>query len=133
MLILAIIGSLFCLEGIILSFLYPPIPYGLLISAFFALISIMLSECLKTYMLIEKMEIKAMVYLALFIFETLYFLILALSVLIYLSLVQKGEYKLNSKLKSFIIEGDSLTLNDISWINLLFYFGNTFIFGFYAR
>lgn len=133
MLILGIISSLFSMEGIILTFIYPPYPYGLLISAFIALFSVVFCEIAKTKILIEKMEKRAMLILILFICESLFFLILALSVLIFLSQVQEGQFSLNAKLSSFILQGNPLNFGEISWINLLFYFGNTITIGFYAR
>ena len=63
MLAVGIFAILFSIEGITLSFIYSPVPYALVVSACINLLLIFFSECLKTYLLIEKMHKKAMCYL----------------------------------------------------------------------
>jgi hypothetical protein len=83
-----IIGILilgFEIEGIVLCILYPPIPYALFILAIIVLISVICCEAGKIYLLVDKFEKLSMVILIVWLLFTVYFTIMALAILIYLS------------------------------------------------
>ena len=58
---------------------------------------------------------------------------MGLTLLIYLSELQKGELSLNPNLQAFLVRNTNLSSQDVNWINLTYYIGSALFMGFYAR
>ena len=77
-----------------------------------------------------------MVYLAFWVLISVYNVILALAILIYLEQYQNNAVSRSQHLAPlmiFPVDNNELTFTEISSINLTYYFGLAFSTGFYAR
>jgi hypothetical protein len=84
-------------------------------------------------LLLEKKIMASMVMLGGWLTLSVYFMIMALSLLIYLSEFQLKEVQFDSHLLPFMIYSPELTFNQTAWINLTTYTGTAISCGFYCR
>lgn len=76
-----------------------------------------------------------MIFLALWVLFSVYDVVISLSVLIYLSEYQLHEVQRSAKFETLMVfpADSSLSFQQISWINMTYYFGISLSIGFYAR
>lgn len=119
--------------GIVIASLFRPTSYVIIITSILTIALVAYIEFNKKRILLQTKERQSFIMFALIIVCQLYYIITALSLLVYMSDVARLKIETDSSLKSLVVGIGVLPPYDVEKYNLPYYFGNFVLFMYYLR
>ena len=119
--------------GIAIGALYAPVSYALIIGATFTMALVIGIEVFKKKVLVDGWQKTSFILFGLLILLSMYFMISALSLLVYLNELQHNKTKRNHGLTALLAGFDELEVTQVESLNLPYYFITCMFVFFYIR